>query len=82
MAIAHSEDVKTFLKCVIQRTDQILLHKDGLFFSENLLSDLLTHADLLGNTMQLLQEICDSSNYAKRWNDSPKSMKRNSYLYP
>ena len=69
MAIAHSKDLKTFLMCVIQRTDEILLHKDGLPFSENLLSDLLTHADLLGNTMQLLQEICYSCNDAKKWND-------------
>ena len=71
MAAASECDLEGFLKFVLQKTEELSLSKDGGSFSENFLSELLTHVDLLGKTTQLLHEIGDSSDDDdnKRWND-------------
>ena len=71
MAAASECDLEGFLKFVLQKTEELSLSKDGGSFSENFLSELLTHVDLLGKTTQLLHEIGDSSDGDdnKRWND-------------
>ena len=71
MAAASECNLEGFLKFVLQKTEELSLSKDGGSFSENFLSELLTHVDLLGKTTQLLHEIGDSSDDDdnKRWND-------------
>ena len=61
MAAASECDLEGFLKFVLQKTEELSLSKDGGSLSENFLSELLTHVDLLGKTTQLLHEIGDSS---------------------
>ena len=56
MAAASECDLEGFLKFVLQKTEELSLSKDGGSFSENFLSELLTHVDLLGKTTQLSWE--------------------------
>ena len=53
-----AEDVEEFLGIVLQKSEEVslLLNGDN---SEEFLAELLKHIDLLGKTVQLLQEMKD-----------------------
>ncbi|CAB3995010.1 Hypothetical predicted protein, partial [Paramuricea clavata] len=49
-----ADDVEHFLEFVLKRSEEISLQEN-----EDILSELLRHIDLLGRTVQLLEEIRD-----------------------
>jgi hypothetical protein len=53
-----AEDVKEFLEIVLKRSEEICLSANRNT-SSDFLSELLKHIELLGKTVQLLQEIKD-----------------------
>ncbi len=53
-----AEDAKEFLEIVLKRSEEICLSANRNT-SSDFLSELLKHIDLLGKTVQLLQEIKD-----------------------
>ena len=53
-----AEDVEEFLGFVLRKSEEVSLLQNRNT-SEDLLAELLKHIDLLGQTVQLLQEIKD-----------------------
>ena len=51
-----AEGVEEFLAIVLKRSESLIQNRNT---SEDFLAELLKHVDLLGNTVQLLQEIKD-----------------------
>jgi len=54
--------VETFLKYVLERSEEIGIHQENRGDSETFLSKLLVHVELLGKTVQFLHEISNISN--------------------
>ena len=52
-----ANDVEMILKFVLERSEEMSIQQDPLNDSENFLSELLTHVDLLRQTVQCLYEI-------------------------
>ena len=71
-----ANDVETFLKFVLERSDEISIHQENRGDSETFLSELLVHVDLLGKTVQFLHEISNISSLdhqdAKKWKELEK----------
>jgi len=67
------DDVEKFLMFVIEKSEENRLRQENRDVSENFLSDLLTHLDLLGKTVQLLHEIGNISSLSpedtKTWHN-------------
>ena len=53
--------METFLKYVLEKTEEIVLQQEQRGDRENFLSELLTHLDLLGNTVQFLHDVSNIS---------------------
>ena len=72
-----ANDVEMVLKRVLERSEEISTHQDPLNDSENFLSELLTHVDLLGQTVQCLYEIGKipplNPDDLKKWKDLEKN---------
>jgi len=68
-----ADDVETFLKFVLERSEELSIHRERQEMREDFLSDLLTHVDLLGKTVEFLHEIGNvpflDSDDLKRWRD-------------
>jgi len=67
-----ANDVETFLKYLLERSEEIGIHQENRGDSETFLSEiLLVHVDLLGKTVQFLHEIANISSLdhqdAKKW---------------
>ena len=45
-----ANDVETFLKYVLERSEEIGIHQENRGDSETFLSELVVHVDLLGKT--------------------------------
>lgn len=71
-----ANDVETFLKYVLERSEEIGIHQENRGDSETFLSELLVHVDLLGKTVQFLHEISNISSLdhqdAKKWKELEK----------
>ena len=71
-----ANDVETFLKYVLERSEEIGIHQESRGDSETFLSELLMHVDLLGKTVQFLYEISNISSLdhqdAKKWKELEK----------
>lgn len=52
-----ADEVETFLKYVLERSEEINGGAHHESRGENFLNELLLHMDLLGNTVQFLHEI-------------------------
>ena len=64
----HSEmadEVETFLKYVLERSEEINGGAHHESRGENFLNVLLLHVDLLGNTVQFLHEIGNISSFSR-----------------
>ena len=67
-----ADDIEKFLNFVLKESEEIGLHRGHRDISENELSQLLKHVDLLGKTVQLLQEIgaiIVDANDSKKWEE-------------
>ena len=71
-----ANDVETFLKYVLERSEEIGIHQENRGDSETFLSELLVHVDLLGKTVQFLHEISNISSLdhqdGKKWKELEK----------
>ena len=65
-----ANDVETFLKYVLERSEEIDIHQENRGDSS---SELVVHVDLLGKTVQFLNEILNISSLdhqdAKKWKE-------------
>ena len=71
-----ANDVETFFKYVLERSEEIGIHHENRGDSETFLIELLVHVDLPGKTVQFLYEISNISSLdhqdAKKWKELEK----------